>query len=759
MKLKLLVLLHCVAWCYSFSAKKNVRWKRSPYDLPESKRRIACAGSKANNNKIVILCEPETSVYIVSAEYGRSKLNNVCGYSESQEICASSDALERARSKCIGKRKCDLIAADQNMGIPLKEDGAPCSNTNNYLSVYYRCVPDCQRPKLNSGVAMIGVLYSVNSSLAIRCRPGYTPESAGRQITRITCALNGTWIGGTAKCQDINECVDRNLHKCDVHANCLNTKGAYTCACARGYQGDGFSCFAVNADRRWQDKIRKTDYGLVTDANCGGLVFENGIKSPNYPFAYPNGANCQWIISVPPPQTIKLEFIRFRLEDSVDGVCERDKLIIYDGPREDADKWMATLCGDKVPSVLQSSTSQMRIHFKTDNEVAYDGFDTFFKGFSTDSECKNFYGPEYEGALIKEGSTSQTVYGGEVVILGCDIGYNMTDVKTKRICQNDNTWNDISNPCTAVRCGEPMLPEYPGVTIIGKPEDYRFNGPTVQYSCVRGYTLVNDPGIQTTIFCSSEGKWSNADDYDLPACDHIFCEVNSDVMPSENAKGLLTMVNGSRASLELGRMVEYGWEIVYSCNKGYKLVGMDTRRCTQSNGKEWSGMPVVCEEDNGIPGLTNFQIALIASILSGVVILAVGAGLTYCCVRDCRRKSRANRPYGDGKIRGQFPRGAPEFSYSTTHSRCGTRAKTNFPGHYPANYPTARSTHLPTATQPSAPSWEPAVPTVNIIPTSHLPGNQQQDWRRNTGPHQLINSNPPRQSGDSLQHIYKVSTK
>ena len=72
---------------------------------------------------------------------------------------------------------------------------------------------------------------------------------------------------------------------------------------------------------------------------------------------------------------------------------------------------------------------------------------------------------------------------------------------------------------SAVRCGEPMLPEYPGVTIIGKPEDYRFNGPTVQYSCVRGYTLVNDPGIQTTIFCSSEGKWSNADDYDLPACD------------------------------------------------------------------------------------------------------------------------------------------------------------------------------------------------------------------------------------------------
>ena len=68
---------------------------------------------------------------------------------------------------------------------------------------------DCQRPKLNSGVAMIGVLYSVNSSLAIRCRPGYTPESAGRQITQITCALNGTWIGGTAKCQ--GECRKANV--------------------------------------------------------------------------------------------------------------------------------------------------------------------------------------------------------------------------------------------------------------------------------------------------------------------------------------------------------------------------------------------------------------------------------------------------------------------------------------------------------------------------------------------------------------------
>ena len=40
---------------------------------------------------------------------------------------------------------------------------------------------------------------------------------------------------------DIDECSS-NSHSCDVNAVCNNTRGFYTCACKRGYSGDGKNC-------------------------------------------------------------------------------------------------------------------------------------------------------------------------------------------------------------------------------------------------------------------------------------------------------------------------------------------------------------------------------------------------------------------------------------------------------------------------------------------------------------------------------------
>ena len=40
-------------------------------------------------------------------------------------------------------------------------------------------------------------------------------------------------------CQDIDECKAGNhsLHNCDLHANCINTIGSYSCVCKPGYYG------------------------------------------------------------------------------------------------------------------------------------------------------------------------------------------------------------------------------------------------------------------------------------------------------------------------------------------------------------------------------------------------------------------------------------------------------------------------------------------------------------------------------------------
>lgn len=41
---------------------------------------------------------------------------------------------------------------------------------------------------------------------------------------------------------DIDECLSDSTHDCDIHAICRNTEGNFTCACERGFTGDGNNC-------------------------------------------------------------------------------------------------------------------------------------------------------------------------------------------------------------------------------------------------------------------------------------------------------------------------------------------------------------------------------------------------------------------------------------------------------------------------------------------------------------------------------------
>jgi len=47
---------------------------------------------------------------------------------------------------------------------------------------------------------------------------------------------------------DVDECAV-NSGGCDLHANCTNTYGSFTCTCIEGYLGDGFNCSGNNASR------------------------------------------------------------------------------------------------------------------------------------------------------------------------------------------------------------------------------------------------------------------------------------------------------------------------------------------------------------------------------------------------------------------------------------------------------------------------------------------------------------------------------
>lgn len=54
-------------------------------------------------------------------------------------------------------------------------------------------------------------------------------------ITVITVAIKGQLA---ARVSDVDECA-LSVHNCDTNAICTNTNGSFTCACVRGYSGNG----------------------------------------------------------------------------------------------------------------------------------------------------------------------------------------------------------------------------------------------------------------------------------------------------------------------------------------------------------------------------------------------------------------------------------------------------------------------------------------------------------------------------------------
>ena len=63
---------------------------------------------------------------------------------------------------------------------------------------------------------------------------------------------------------------------------------------------------------------------------CGGRIFESRgmLTTPNYPGDYPPSQTCEWIITVLPGRTIKVNFEGFQIQTQNDVTCPDDYLIV-----------------------------------------------------------------------------------------------------------------------------------------------------------------------------------------------------------------------------------------------------------------------------------------------------------------------------------------------------------------------------------------------------------------------------------------------
>ena len=96
-------------------------------------------------------------------------------------------------------------------------------------------------------------------------------------------------------------------------------------------------------------------------------TFEDGSEN----FNYNNNTSCFWLIEADPGNEIALDFNYFDIEKN------RDFLHIYDG-RTENDNLIISLSGQSVPYTITSTSNFMLLHFETDENNRYDGWEATY---------------------------------------------------------------------------------------------------------------------------------------------------------------------------------------------------------------------------------------------------------------------------------------------------------------------------------------------------------------------------------------------
>ncbi|XP_067046531.1 embryonic protein UVS.2-like isoform X2 [Acropora muricata] len=117
------------------------------------------------------------------------------------------------------------------------------------------------------------------------------------------------------------------------------------------------------------------------------------LRSPSYPFDYPNNMMCTWTITAPSGLRIILTFNYFRLQS---GPCSTyDELEVRDGSSSTSTR-IGTYCGSYAPNIV-SSGRYLWIRFHSDSSVRYKGFEARYTIFTPTSSTTHFSTPSKSG--------------------------------------------------------------------------------------------------------------------------------------------------------------------------------------------------------------------------------------------------------------------------------------------------------------------------------------------------------------------------
>uniref|UniRef100_A0AAX7UC68 CUB and Sushi multiple domains 3a n=1 Tax=Astatotilapia calliptera TaxID=8154 RepID=A0AAX7UC68_ASTCA len=198
---------------------------------------------------------------------------------------------------------------------------------------------------------------------------------------------------------------------------------------------------------------------------CGGtLKGRNGsIESPGFPYGYPNGANCTWVIVGEEGSRIQLIFLSFAIEE------EYDFLSLYDGHPHPAN-FRTRLTGFQVPPPVTSTGNVFSLRLTSDFAVSAHGFKLNYEELHS-SSCGN---PGVPPKAVLSGGGRFAV--GDSVRYSCVPGYVLDGHATLTCITNAGNaavWDFPAPICRAEdTCGGTVRGGSGVVTSPGYPGNY-----------------------------------------------------------------------------------------------------------------------------------------------------------------------------------------------------------------------------------------------------------------------------------------------
>ncbi|XP_019626709.1 PREDICTED: sushi, von Willebrand factor type A, EGF and pentraxin domain-containing protein 1-like [Branchiostoma belcheri] len=457
----------------------------------------------------------------------------------------------------------------------------------------------------NGAVSPTGAV-SYPNSVTFTCNTGYTLNGVAAQ----TCRADGTWSHPDPTCTQV-QCPPLTAPANGALSTTVRTYlTVVTFTCNPGYNRNGATSATCQADGTWSNSVP-----TCTPVQCSARAAPaNGAVSPTGAVSYPNGVTftcntgyalngvatptCQadttWSNPVPTcilgqcssltaPANGALSTTATSYLTVVTFTCNAGYVLTgATSTTCQANGAWSNPVHTCTPVQCTARTAPANGAVSPTGPVSYPGGVTFtcnsgytLSGVATSTcqadrtwsdpvptcpprQCPPLTAPT-NGVLSTTSTSYLTVVG-----FTCNSGYVRTGAATAT-CQDDGTWSGSVPTCTRIQCSTLTAPSN-GALSPAAANSYQ---DVVTFTCNSGYTLNG----ATAVTCRADGTWSNP----VPTCTGVQCPA------------LTAPANGG---LSPTGAVSYPNEVTFTCDPGYRLVGVDRLACRADG--TWNNVAPTC---------------------------------------------------------------------------------------------------------------------------------------------------------------------